>query len=68
MLCTIKRGDVDGEREVLIAVIRTIGVSATAGMIECDKQATIEFAKGEREIENKAADAIIDAFLRLKDE
>ena len=69
MICTVRRARIGGgDREVLVSVIRTVGVTATAWMIDQDKQITIEQAVGDRPIDNATASAIMDAFIRIHDE
>ena len=69
MICTVKRAmDGDGDRDVLVSIIRTVGVTATACMIDQGKQMTIEQATGDRQIDADTASAIMDAFLRVQDE
>ena len=69
MICTVRRARAGGgDREVLVSVIRNVGVSAVACMIDQDKQITIEQATGHRPIDDETASAIMDAFLRVNDE
>ena len=69
MIFTVRRAKLaSGDRSILVSVIRNVGLSATALMIDHDKRVTLEFAIGEREIDRATANAIVDAFLELSNE
>ena len=58
-----KARDGAGPREVLISVIRTVGLTATAKVIDRERRETLDLAVGDLDVDEETADRIEAAFL-----
>lgn len=55
----------EGGREVLVSIIRTVGLSATARIIDKERSEVHELALGDKTMDKETADRIEAAFLRV---
>ena len=58
-----KARDGAGPREVLISVIRTVGLTATAKVIDRERKETLDLAVGDIDVDEETANRIEAAFL-----
>lgn len=56
----------NGDRSVLLNIIRAVGLTATAEIMDKDKNTVREYAVGIRTIDKETAIKIMDAFLKVE--
>tara|TARA_R100001510_G_C7584352_1_gene156215 strand:+ start:342 stop:566 length:225 start_codon:yes stop_codon:yes gene_type:complete len=56
----------NGDRSVLLNIIRAVGLTATAEIMDKDKNTVREYAVGIRTIDKETAIEIMDAFLKVE--